>query len=300
MVLKLAADPVLAAWQKNRALRGSGHWARSPSSPGVKGALFSGRVRRCGDVVAAAAPEHHMHYRMLVEDESGRELLFEVPLVPEYHQIRRGMSVEVVVLSDDTDFARLSAVTEAYVPACGVFVGQYPYLDRRVFLRRFDRLERRRRLLPRQAWPEEDEKEDDAVFADGDGDGGRREERRGVGGGRSAADASGNCAVPARLAGSGGAGGGGSGVSRSAKTAGGGAVLAMAGERGGDDDDGSGGIGGGGSRGSGGGRTRSGTAPPASFSSSTSGAVRRRGERPSSRRETRAASRCADSFGDAY
>jgi hypothetical protein len=38
--------------------------------------------------------------------------------------------IQVVVISKDPEFSDLTGVTEAYVPAAGVFVGEHPLLRR--------------------------------------------------------------------------------------------------------------------------------------------------------------------------
>jgi hypothetical protein len=41
--------------------------------------------------------------------------------------------IQVVVISKDPEFSDLTGVTEAYVPAAGVFVGEHPLLRRYAF-----------------------------------------------------------------------------------------------------------------------------------------------------------------------
>ncbi|CAM9720494.1 unnamed protein product, partial [Choristocarpus tenellus] len=126
LLLQVAMGPTMAAYDKISDL-----WGGYAGKQRTKGALFSGRVVKTGDSLVAEAPEHHMHFKMLVEDEDGRELLFDVPKIPEYVGVRRGMRCEVVVFSMSRGFERLTGVTEAYIPDLDVFVGQFPYLKKR-------------------------------------------------------------------------------------------------------------------------------------------------------------------------
>lgn len=45
------------------------------------GTRFSYRVTRTGFALASEASNHRTHFQMLVEDEAGRELFFDVPQV---------------------------------------------------------------------------------------------------------------------------------------------------------------------------------------------------------------------------
>ncbi|CAM9491172.1 unnamed protein product [Discosporangium mesarthrocarpum] len=124
-LLQVALGPVFAAYGKLSEV-----WGGRPDRR-TRGALFSGRVTRTGSSVDVEDAEHHMHFKMLVEDEEGRELIFDVPQVPEYRGVERGMRCEVVVFSKSSGFKDLDGVTDAYIPALNLFVGQFPYLEKR-------------------------------------------------------------------------------------------------------------------------------------------------------------------------
>lgn len=49
----------------------------------------------------------------------------------EYEEIQPGMHCEVVILSRTRDFTELTGVTEAYLPALRLFVGQFPLMNKR-------------------------------------------------------------------------------------------------------------------------------------------------------------------------
>eukprot|EP00903_Cladosiphon_okamuranus_P007010 g6820.t1 len=122
--------PMLGSYNRALELWGTGS---KEARRKTKGALFTGRVTRTGFALSPQASKHRTHFQMLVEDESGRELLFDVPPVPEYRHVRRGMQCAVVVLSRSAGFYELTGVTEAYLPELDLFVGRFPLLDKRVF-----------------------------------------------------------------------------------------------------------------------------------------------------------------------
>lgn len=70
---------------------------------------------------------------MTVEDEHERQLEIITQWQESYHRLRLQMRCENIIASGKRDFSVLSTVTETWVPACGLWVGDYPYLDRREF-----------------------------------------------------------------------------------------------------------------------------------------------------------------------
>jgi hypothetical protein len=50
-----------------------------------------------------------------------------------YQRLRVEMRSECLIASPRRDYSILSAVTDAWVPACGSWVGDYPYVDREAF-----------------------------------------------------------------------------------------------------------------------------------------------------------------------
>lgn len=51
--------------------------------------------------------------------------------VAEYRDVRKGMRCEVVVLTRSAGFSELTGITEAYLPELEMFVGRFPFLDKR-------------------------------------------------------------------------------------------------------------------------------------------------------------------------
>ncbi|CAM9205096.1 unnamed protein product [Ascophyllum nodosum] len=127
--------PVLESFRHTLELWGEGSRVERRRT---KGALFTGRVTRTGFALASEASHHRTHFQMLVEDDEGRELFFDVPQVPDYRNVRRGMQCEVVVLSRSPGFSKLTGVTDAYIADLDMFVGRYPLLNKSAFWKLLD------------------------------------------------------------------------------------------------------------------------------------------------------------------
>jgi len=69
-------------------------------------------------------------------------LFWCVAHIDDYRRLRKGMSMELLVASTSSDFQVVSALSEGYVPACGVWVGDYPYLQKQRFKRLVERQQR--------------------------------------------------------------------------------------------------------------------------------------------------------------
>ncbi|CAL8465254.1 g4789 [Coccomyxa elongata] len=72
--------------------------------------------------------------RLLVGDASGARSELSVPYDRRYDAIRVGEPAEVLVLSKLRTFETFKALKEVYLPECGVWVSDYPYLNREAFL----------------------------------------------------------------------------------------------------------------------------------------------------------------------
>jgi len=67
-------------------------------------------------------------------DEDGYLGQVRVRLDQKKHQvIRRGQVVRCLVLSERADFARIGALSDAWLPQVKLWVGEYPYLLRPAF-----------------------------------------------------------------------------------------------------------------------------------------------------------------------
>jgi hypothetical protein len=66
-------------------------------------------------------------------DEDGYLGQLRFPMDKKHQQIRRGMVVRALVLSERRDFSRIGAISDAWLPQLKLWVGEYPYLLRPAF-----------------------------------------------------------------------------------------------------------------------------------------------------------------------
>ncbi len=76
-----------------------------------------------------------------VGDENGFLTKLQVPLRRSHQAIVTGELAEMVVMSNRPDMSRISKVTDIYLPELDVWVSDYPYLRRDVFIDMSSRLE---------------------------------------------------------------------------------------------------------------------------------------------------------------
>lgn len=69
-----------------------------------------------------------------IGDKSGFRATITSPLQRIHKVINRGQAVEGLLLSNDPDFLRISKVTDIYIPRHKLWVGEYPYIRRDIFL----------------------------------------------------------------------------------------------------------------------------------------------------------------------
>ncbi len=84
-----------------------------------------------GELVVVENRERKLN--LIVEDESGFIEELQVPIKREHQAIAIGDIAEMVVLSNRPDLSRIAKVTDIFVPRCGVWVSDYPYLRRDEF-----------------------------------------------------------------------------------------------------------------------------------------------------------------------
>ena len=68
-----------------------------------------------------------------LEDDEGYLGQLRFPYDKKHKAIRRGMVVRALVLSERPDFARIGAISDAWIPQLKLWVGEYPYLLRPAF-----------------------------------------------------------------------------------------------------------------------------------------------------------------------
>lgn len=79
--------------------------------------------------------------QLLIGDGSGARVDLEVPLQPEHRDIRVGDIAHLVVVSDIPNMTRFRVVREAYLPEPSVWVSDYPFSERSVFMYISDEIE---------------------------------------------------------------------------------------------------------------------------------------------------------------
>ena len=91
-------------------------------------------------------------------------LLPSLPHTPSdsHHSIRNGMKLQTVIVSTSPSFADLSMLTDCWIPACNLWIGDFPFLNKKEFVR-FSRAWRRSDgyLAMKESEEEEDEEQDD-------------------------------------------------------------------------------------------------------------------------------------------
>lgn len=71
---------------------------------------------------------------LILGDQSGFEVAVQAPLQRIYKGIKRGQIAELLVLSNKLDLSQINKISDAYIPQKDIWVGQYPYIQRDVFM----------------------------------------------------------------------------------------------------------------------------------------------------------------------
>jgi hypothetical protein len=72
--------------------------------------------------------------RIVLGDPDGAQTEFVLPQDARYDLIQPGQAAELIVLSESSNFESFKAVKDVYLPDCGLWLSEYPYLDRTEFL----------------------------------------------------------------------------------------------------------------------------------------------------------------------
>eukprot|EP00597_Dinobryon_sp_UTEXLB2267_P006343 CAMPEP_0170080012 /NCGR_PEP_ID=MMETSP0019_2-20121128/16248_1 /TAXON_ID=98059 /ORGANISM="Dinobryon sp., Strain UTEXLB2267" /LENGTH=221 /DNA_ID=CAMNT_0010293753 /DNA_START=141 /DNA_END=803 /DNA_ORIENTATION=+ len=101
-------------------------------------AIYRGRIislckmrRRAGKTIGAISQEF---VSIVVSDELNREMEIITPWQDEYNCLRTEMSFDTIIASPRNDFSKIVAITDSFVPACNVWVGDYPFVKRNSFV----------------------------------------------------------------------------------------------------------------------------------------------------------------------
>ena len=128
--------PILQAGQRNATLR------RYPAA-----ALFEGEVvevetrervenrhEQADNRGQLELVENRRTWMLLeLEDEDGYLGRLAFPMEKKHQSIRRGALIRCLVLSERKDFSRIGALSDAWLPAERIWVGEYPFLLRPAF-----------------------------------------------------------------------------------------------------------------------------------------------------------------------
>jgi hypothetical protein len=71
---------------------------------------------------------------IIVGEENGAQTKLCLPFDARYELLQPGQPAEVLVLSDSTSFSDIKAIKDVYLPENGLWLAEYPYIDRAEFL----------------------------------------------------------------------------------------------------------------------------------------------------------------------
>ena len=89
-------------------------------------------VNQRGELVIVENRERWIN--LILGDRTGFEVEVQAPLQRIYKGIKPGQIAELLVLSNTPDLSQINKISDAYLPQKDIWVGQYPYLQRDVFL----------------------------------------------------------------------------------------------------------------------------------------------------------------------
>ena len=89
-------------------------------------------INKLGDFTIVENREKRINLE--VGDKSGFRTNIQAPLRRIHKVINPGKAVQGLLLSNDPNFSKIAKITDVYVPRDKLWVGEYPYLRRDVFL----------------------------------------------------------------------------------------------------------------------------------------------------------------------
>lgn len=96
-------------------------------------------VNNRGELVIVENRESRLNLE--IGDESGFETQLQVPLRRSHQAIAPRQVAEMVVLSNRPDLSSIVQVTDVYIPSQNLWVSDYPFLQRDVFIEVSDRIQ---------------------------------------------------------------------------------------------------------------------------------------------------------------
>jgi hypothetical protein len=89
-------------------------------------------VNQRGELVIIENRERWIN--LVLGDETGFQVEVQAPLQRIYKGIKPGQTAELLVLSNQSDLGRINKISDAYIPRQNLWVGQYPHIQRDVFI----------------------------------------------------------------------------------------------------------------------------------------------------------------------
>ncbi|MBE9046493.1 phosphate ABC transporter permease [Pleurocapsales cyanobacterium LEGE 10410] len=89
-------------------------------------------VNQRGELVIVENRERWIN--LVLGDKTGFEVDVQAPLQRIYKGIKPGQTAELLVMSNQPDLGRINKISDAYIPSQNLWVGQYPYIQRDVFV----------------------------------------------------------------------------------------------------------------------------------------------------------------------
>jgi hypothetical protein len=89
-------------------------------------------VNQRGELVVVENRERWIN--LALGDETGFEVEVQAPLQRIHKGIKPGQTAELLVLSNELDLSQINKISDAYLPQKDLWIGQYPYIQRDVFL----------------------------------------------------------------------------------------------------------------------------------------------------------------------
>lgn len=89
-------------------------------------------VNQRGELVIVENRERWIN--LVLGDKTGFEVEVQAPLQRIYKGIKPGYTAELLLLSNKSDLRQIDKISDAYIPRQNIWVGQYPYIQRDVFI----------------------------------------------------------------------------------------------------------------------------------------------------------------------
>ena len=106
-------------------------------------------VNKLGELVIVENVEKRINLE--IGDATGFTIKVKAPLRRIYKKIRPGQIAELLVISSKDDLSRIDCVSDVYLPQDNLWIGEYPYLRRDVFVEVSRKLSRRKPEATRRA-----------------------------------------------------------------------------------------------------------------------------------------------------